>query len=71
MNKPPIPKDLPAELARVRRLVALSFLFCAPVLGAAIWWLPQSFEFPAEMGERLAFAARASLLIMLWALDGF
>lgn len=70
MNKAPIPKDLPAELARVRRQAALSFLFCAPVLGATVWWLPQQFEFPAEIGERLAFAARASLLIMLWVLVG-
>ncbi|MDP1616567.1 MAPEG family protein [Phenylobacterium sp.] len=70
MNRAPIPKDLPAEMARVRRQAALSFLFCAPVLGAAVWWLPQQFEFPAEMGERLAFAARACLLIMLWVLIG-
>jgi hypothetical protein len=65
MNKPPIPKDLAAEMARVRRQAALSFLFCAPVLGAAVRWLPQQLEFPAETAERLAFAARASLLIML------
>jgi hypothetical protein len=70
MNKAPIPEDLDAEIARVRRQAALSFLFCAPVIGAAVWWLPQQFEFPAEMGERLAFAARASLFIMLWVLYG-
>lgn len=70
MKKPPIPKDLAAEMARVRRQAALSFLFCAPVLATAVWWLPQQFEFPTEVGERLAFAARASLLIMLWVLIG-
>lgn len=70
MSKPPIPEDLDAEIARVRRQAALSFLFSAPVLGAAVWWLPQQFEFPAGMAERLAFAARASLLIMLWVLYG-
>lgn len=70
MNKPPIPKDLAAEIARVRRQAALSFVFCAPVLAAALWWLPRQFEFPVEMGDRLAFAARASLLIMLWVLIG-
>jgi hypothetical protein len=68
--KAPIPKDLDAEIARVRRQAALSFLFCAPVLGAAVWWLPQQLEFPDEMDERLAFAARASLLIMIWVLYG-
>ena len=70
MNKPPIPKNLAAEMERVRRQAALSFLFCAPVLGAAVWWLPQQFEFPTEMSERLAFAARASILIMVWVLFG-
>ncbi|KAB2919848.1 MAG: MAPEG family protein [Hyphomicrobiaceae bacterium] len=70
MNKPPIPKDLAAEMARVRRQAALSFLFCAPVLAMTVWWLPQQFEFPAEVGERLAFAARANLLIMFWVLIG-
>ena len=68
--KAPIPKDLEAEIARVRRQAALSFLFCAPVLGASVWWLPRQFDFPAEMSERLAFAARASLLIMLWVMIG-
>lgn len=68
--KAPIPKDLEAEIARVRRQAALSFLFCAPVFAAAIWWLPRQFEFPVEMAERLAFAARASLLIMLWVMIG-
>jgi membrane protein DedA with SNARE-associated domain len=57
-------------MARVRRQAALSILFCAPLLAAAVWWLPQQFEFPADAGERLAFAARASLLIMLWVLIG-
>ncbi len=68
--KAPIPEDLEAEIARVRRQAALSFLFCAPVLGAAVWWLPRQFEFPANVGERLAFAARADLLIMLWVAYG-
>lgn len=70
MSKPPIPKDLTAEIARVRRQAALSFLFCAPVLATAVWLLPQQFKFPAEVGERLAFAGRASLFIMLWVLIG-
>ena len=68
--KAPIPDNLEAEIARVRRQAALSFLFCAPVIAAAVWWLPRQFEFPVEMGDRLAFAGRASLLIMLWGLIG-
>src|SRR3546814_2203419 len=39
--KAPIPKDLEAEIARVRRQAAVSFLFCAPILGVAVWWLPR------------------------------
>lgn len=70
MNKVPIPTDLEAEIARVRRQAALSFLFCAPLVGLAVWWLPQRFEFPVEAGERLAFAARASLLVILWVMYG-
>lgn len=70
MNDAPIPQDLSAAMAGVRRQAAWSFLLCAPVLGAAVWWLPQQFEFPAQMGERLAFAARASLLIVIWVLIG-
>src|SRR3546814_8729177 len=45
-------------------------LFCAPILGVAVWWLPRQFEFLVEMAERLAFAARAGLLIMLWVMIG-
>ena len=60
MNDAPIPQDLSVAMAGVRRQAALSFLLCAPVLGAAVWWLPQQFDFPTEMAERLAFAARAT-----------
>src|SRR3546814_6850343 len=68
--KAPIPKDLEAEIARVRRQAAVSFLFCAPILGVACWWRARQFEFPGEMAERLAFAAGAGLLIMLWVMIG-
>lgn len=70
MNKAPIPQDLSAAMAGVRRQAAWSFVLCAPVLGAAVWWLPQQFELPSGMAERLAFAARASLFVVLWVLIG-
>ncbi|EGI53949.1 hypothetical protein SUS17_3220 [Sphingomonas sp. S17] len=70
MNKAPIPKDLSVAMAGVRRQAAWSFLLCALVLGAAVWWLPRQFEFPTEMADRLAFAARASLFVVLWVLIG-
>lgn len=65
MNKVPIPDDMAAERAGVRRQAVLAFLLWLPVLGVAIWWLPKSVEFPSDTGERLGFAARAILLILL------
>lgn len=65
MDRIPVPADMAAERRGVRRQAALAFLCCAPVFGAAVWWLPQQIEFPIDVGERLAFAARAILLIVL------
>lgn len=65
MDKVPIPADMAAERWGVRRQAALASLFCTVVLAAAVWWLPQRIDFPTEAGERLAFAARAILLILL------
>ena len=65
MTGPPIPADMAAERRGVYRQATLAFLLWLPVLGGAVWWLPQSVEFPVETGERLAFAARAILLILL------
>ncbi|KAF0133341.1 MAG: ribosomal protein L11 [Methylocystaceae bacterium] len=62
--KIPIPTDMAAERRGVYRQAALAFPFCAVILGAAVWWLPRRIEFPIETGERLAFAARAILLIV-------
>lgn len=66
MAEVPEPLDLAAEQAGVRSRSALAFLLCAAVLGAAVWWLPAQAEFPADTAERVAFAARASLLVVLW-----
>lgn len=70
MNDAPVPKNLAAELAGVRRQVALAFLFCAAAFAVAIWWLPQQLEFPTDLGARLAFAVRACLLVIFWVLVG-
>lgn len=66
MNGVPKPADMNAERAGIRRQSALAFLLCALALGLAVWWLPRLFEFPTATGDRLAFAARASLLVILW-----
>ncbi|MBP2278588.1 MULTISPECIES: MAPEG family protein [Sphingomonas] len=43
---------------------------CATVLGVATLWLPEQIELPRETAPRLAFAARESLLVMLWVAIG-
>jgi len=65
MEKVPIPADMAAERSGVRRQAALAIVFCGAALGAAVWWLPQRLDFPTNIGDRLAFAARAILLIGL------
>lgn len=62
------PVDLPAEQWRIRLRGLLSFLVCAAVLGAAVSWLPERFDFPDEMGARLAFVLKANILILIWLL---
>jgi len=65
MDKIPIPADMAAERWGVRRQAGLAILFCGVVLGLAVWWLPRWLDFPVAIGERMAFAARAVLLIAL------
>lgn len=65
MTAVPIPADMAAERRGVRRQGGLAFLLWVPVLAVAVWWLPQQVAFPTDAAERLAFAARAVLLIVL------
>jgi hypothetical protein len=62
--------DMAAERSGIRRRAAAAFLLCAVVLGVATLWLPEQIELPRETAPRLAFAARASLLVMLWVAVG-
>lgn len=66
MNDASEPEDIEAEQAGIRRGSAFAFGVCTAILGAAVWWLPPLVAFPAQTGERLGFAARASLLVVLW-----
>ena len=65
-SRPPV--DLPAEQWRVRRQALLSFLVCAAVLCAAVYWLPQRFDFPEDAAARVAFVLRANTLVIIWLL---
>ena len=58
--------DLPREQRAVVRASLLAFAVCAPTLGLASLGLPQLFDFPSALAERLAFALRADLVIALW-----
>lgn len=57
---------LAEEQRKIRIAALLSLPICAAVLGAAYLILPSYFTFPAGLAERLAFAIRADLFIILW-----
>jgi hypothetical protein len=62
--------DLPLEQRRIRRQSALAALVCAAVLAAAILWLPGVIDFPEDPADRIAFALRADVLLLLCLLAG-
>lgn len=62
------PVDLPVEQRRIRIRGALAFLLCALVLGLGMYWLPRWLSFPVNLADRLAFALRANLFILIWLL---
>lgn len=62
------PVDLPTERRRIRIRGALAFVFCGIVLGLAAYWLPQWLSFPVVLADRLSFALRANLFILIWLL---
>ena len=68
MNGAPPAVDLPAEQRRIWQQAVRSFLLCAVVLGAAVYWLPQWADFPSETASRIAFALRADIFVAVWVL---
>lgn len=58
--------DLPKEQRAVVRASILVFAVCPPILVLASLGLPRFFDFPNALAERLAFALRAALVIVLW-----
>lgn len=66
----PPPVDLPLERRRIRIRGALGFGLCALVLGLAVYWLPQWLSFPVDRADRLVFALRADLFVLIWLLIG-
>ena len=66
VSSPPV--DLPVERRRIRTQGALSFALCAAVLILAVFWLPHWLSFPVEIADRLAFALKAVLFVVVWLL---
>ena len=62
--------DIKAELKRIRQQGAFSFLVGAVILGWSVIWLPRLLAFPVDLSERLAFALRADLFVLVWLLIG-
>ena len=48
----------------------LALAVCAPILVIASLGLPRIFTFPEPLVERLAFALRAGLVVVLWVVLG-
>lgn len=62
------PVDLPVERRRIRIQGALAFVLCALVLGLGTYWLPHWLSFPLDLADRLAFALRVNLFVLIWLL---
>ena len=67
-NRSAPPVDLPVERRRIRTRGALALVFCALVLGLGVYWLPRWLSFPVNFADRLAFALRADLFVLIWLL---
>jgi hypothetical protein len=62
--------NLHQEELAIRRAGTLSLLLCALCFGLGYVTLPQLFEFPTDLVERLAFAFQSSLFVLIWVLVG-
>ncbi len=61
----PPPVDLPLEQRRIRHQSVLAALLCVVVISAAIFLLPFWIAFPVDQAERIAFALRADVLLVV------
>ncbi|TVQ21786.1 MAG: MAPEG family protein, partial [Leptolyngbya sp. DLM2.Bin15] len=62
--------NLHQEELAIRRAGTLSLLLCALCFVLGYITLPQLFEFPTDLVDRLAFALQASLFVLIWVLVG-
>lgn len=62
--------DLMAEQRKIRYAAFLAVLFCAAVLAAGYFILPRYITLPTTLAERIAFAIRADVFVVLWVFLG-
>ncbi|MCE8001618.1 hypothetical protein [Billgrantia ethanolica] len=67
---PPDQIDMQRAEHKIRSAGALGFVLFGMAVGAAYWLLPVFIAFPVELGERLAFAARAGAVVLFCVLVG-
>lgn len=60
--------DMEAEERAIRISGAIATLLFALAVASGYRWLPRFFEFPTELVDRLAFAAVAAALVIVWVL---
>jgi len=68
--KPEQPEELQEEQRKVVWRSVWALGFCALMLGGGYVTLPRYYEFPRDLSERLAFAIRADVFVLLWVLLG-
>jgi len=58
--------DLAVEQRKIRRNVLFAAVLCAVVLLGACCFLPNFFEAPEALVDRLSFALQADLFVLVW-----
>ena len=62
--------DLKAEQRKIVRQAIAAIAVCAAVLIGSYLVLPRLFRFPTDLAERLAFALRADVFVLIWIVIG-
>jgi MAPEG family protein len=64
------PEELRAEQRKVIWRAVGALVFCVLLLGIGYVMLPRYYSFPRDLPERLAFAMRADVFVLVWVLLG-
>ncbi len=62
--------DMEAQEQGIRTAGWISTVILACGVAAGYYLLPRIFEFPTELVDRMAFAAKASIFVLVWVLIG-